>query len=477
MKRILSSKTNMRIFFFFLLTLSLSVAKSQSIIEDSVFFKHANAYRTYKVWLPNDYDSTKNYHSIYCLDASLLFNLLTANVELYSDPFVAKMPPTIVVGLYFDHRNEDMDIDWNKGELGQQGIAFMDLVKNELVPKVEANYTTTSYRSIMGHSNSSSFIEFFMWNEPELFQGFLGMSQFQLAGDGERFCQLNPTTKKPVDYVFVSAKEDAEYRLESGYAHEQILDSCQLTNFNFEHIVLDKADHLTMVATGIPLGLEELYKSYRFELFPDSLLTLMLKEQPNPTQLMDSLIDLRVGKYDVEADFSFDDLNQYYNLFVLLKDSIGISAATQKYEAMFQDSSEFFYEAQHLEMMGAYHAAEKSYLRHLDYYCCPGYWSYMRLIMLYEYYLKDVREAMNYCLMGYNEIGDAEFLNRMKKLILKAEKDQRKGLSLLENHLSKSDNKSDAELICIKLIEIYEELGNDKKTKQFQRKLEEDFKD
>jgi hypothetical protein len=79
--------------------------------------------------------------------------------------------------------------------------------------------------------------------------------------------------------------------------------------------------------------------------------------------------------------------------------------------------------------------------------------------------------------MGYNEIGDAEFLNRMKKLILKAEKDQRKGLSLLENHLSKSDNKSDAELICIKLIEIYEELGNDKKTKQFQRKLEEDFKD
>ena len=65
----------------FLLSLTLT---SQTIIEDSIWFEHDISFRKLKVWLPENYDSSITYQTVYCLDAELLFPPLVSSVEIYS---------------------------------------------------------------------------------------------------------------------------------------------------------------------------------------------------------------------------------------------------------------------------------------------------------------------------------------------------------------------------------------------------------
>ena len=416
--------------FICIFTLSLSFcAFGQTFHTDSIWFEHAHSYRKYKIWLPQDYDSTKRYQTIYCLDADLLFNSLVSSTEIYSFPDIAKMPPTIVVGLYFDQRNDDMGIESDKSQLNETGQAFIGLIKNQLIPEIENAYATSEYRAIVGHSNSSTFIQFFLWEEEPEFQGYLSMSEYELKKDTEHFCSLSLT--HPIDFTFVSAKKDAPYRYDSGLKHEAILDSCQPSNFNYKHIILESADHLTMVPQGIPLGLEELYTDYSSSLpNTDSLLKLIGSQ--NPVELMDSLVKMKADKYDAHASYNFTEIDILFELFVQTKDSANIHLATQKYAEIFQDSSEYFYEAQCLELMGANRAAEKAYLKHINYFPDPGVWSYKRLVWLYMSKVVNLDEALYWCEQGYNALQEEEFLELIRKIGKKDKKYQKKADKLVK---------------------------------------------
>lgn len=427
----------MRSILTFCFVLILNVAFSQTIKTDSIWFKKSNSFRKYKVWLPETYDTSKIYQTIYCLDADFLFNSLVSNVEIYSYEDIAKLPPTIVVGFFFDQRNDDMGILWDSGTLNETGLALKELVKTQLIPKIESNYPVSDYRSIVGHSNSSSFIQFFLWEQDPVFQGYLSMSEFEFEDDAKHFCALQPKLK--TDFIFVSGKKDADFRYNSGLKHEAILDSCSIPNFNYNHIILSTADHITMVPQGIPLGLESLYADYSNGVSDlDSLLKMMGDQVP--IDFMNNIVTNKAAKYGVKAAYNFDEMIQLFDIYVRLKDSVNISNATAVYAHMFQDSSEYFYEAQHLEMMKAYHSAEAAYLHHLSYYPHPGAWSYKRIIWLYMSKRKDLDKALYWCKQGYLALNENECIDLIVNIAEKDKSYRTKAKKLLKELLTEDDS-------------------------------------
>jgi hypothetical protein len=414
----------------------LNVAFTQTIKTDSIWFEKSNSFRKYKVWLPETYDTSKTYQTIYCLDADLLFNSLVSNVEIYSYEEIAKLPPTIVVGFYFDQRNDDMGILWDSGTLNETGIALKELIKNQLIPKIESNFPVSNYRSIVGHSNSSSFIQFFLWEKNPAFQGYLSMSEFAFEDDSKHFCGLTPETE--TDFIFVSGKKDAEFRYNSGLKHEAILDSCSIPNFNYEHIILGNADHITMVPQGIPLGLESLYSHYSNNISDFDSLFKMMGEQA-PIDFMNRIVNKKAAKYGIEANYSFEEMTQLYDLYVRQKDSVNVRNATKIYAKIYNDSSEYFYEAQHLEMMKAYHSAEAAYLHHLSYYPHPGAWSYKRIIWLYMSKRKDLDKALHWCKQGYLALHENDCIDLIIKIAEKDKAYRSKAKKLLKELISEDE--------------------------------------
>lgn len=404
----------MKIIFLTLVLLSSFNSTYQQILEDSVFFEADNSYRKLKIWLPEDFDPKENYHTRYTLDADLLFNPLIANTEIYSYSDVGMMPPTIVIGIYFNQRNDDMNILWDLSELGSEGIAFKNLIIDKIIPRIESNYNVADYRSIVGHSNSSTFIQFFLLDSIPTFQGYLLMSEFELKEDAQRFCQLNIPKERSIDFTFISAQEDAEYRYNSGLTHEKIFDACSIYNFNYDHIVLNSANHLTMVPQGIPLGLESLYREYKPQVLDIDNIEL---KQHTPISFMDSIVHRRCSKYGIAPQYSFEDLDQLYELYIKIKDSVNIQYATNKYAELIDDSTEYFYTAQCLESMGAYHSAEEAYLRHLEYSPYKGQWSYKRIVWLYMTKIKKPENAIKWATEGYKALENDHFLELLKEIV------------------------------------------------------------
>ncbi|MFT6922496.1 MAG: putative alpha/beta superfamily hydrolase [Crocinitomicaceae bacterium] len=428
------------------LFLSLS-SSSQSIVEDSIYFEHNNSFRKIKIWLPEDYLPSTTYQTIYCLDADLLFNPLVSSAEIYSYPDIAKMPPTIVVGLYFDERNNDMGINWETGVLNSDGLQFKKLIADQLIPKIESDYNVSSYRSIVGHSNSSSYIQFFLKDSIPVFQGYLSMSEYELPKDEALFCSIQASESRPIDFVYVTAKKDAEYRVKSGFRHETILDSCSQEHLKSTHLVFDNADHISMVPQGMPLGLETLYADFSSAYIEDDQLLLKMKGEKSPLEYMDDLVHARASKYGIQANYSFDDVNNLYQLYVIAKDSINMSHATSKYAELFKDSSEYFYEAQSLEMIGAYHSAEQSYLKHLSYYSSPGEWSYKRIVWLYMGKLKQPKKALEWASQGYVELDNTDFIDLIVKIALKNEQCKKNAQSMLKNYIKNASTEERKEFL------------------------------
>jgi hypothetical protein len=168
-------------------------------------------------------------------------------------------------------------------------------------------------------------------------------------------------------------------------------------------------------------------------LYADSILA-QFGEVPKPLDLVDSLVNERGVKYGVQPAYTMEDLNALFDLYVHHKDSVGINAATTKYAEMYADSSEYFYEAQCLEMMGAYNAAEKAYIRHLNYYCCPGYWSYIRLAWLYRVDLNQPEKALEWVVNGFNDLQDPRFLQEFEKLAKTNSAMHKKVLAVLKKY-------------------------------------------
>ncbi|WP_264536673.1 alpha/beta hydrolase-fold protein [Flavobacterium sp. N1736] len=135
-----------------------------------------------KVWIhiPNSNGGNKikdrgHYPVIYVLDGSENFNTVVSITEHMEESNLC--PPMIVVGILHQNRLVDLTMGTDK-ELPNVvggGEKFMSYVEKELIPYMDANYPTTSYKTFIGHSLGGLTVMNAFLHNPTLFNSYVSL--------------------------------------------------------------------------------------------------------------------------------------------------------------------------------------------------------------------------------------------------------------------------------------------------------------
>jgi hypothetical protein len=130
--------------------------------------------------LPMGFDKNNSYPVIYLLDAQWDFPLISATYgQMYYDGFV---PAAVIVGITWGGEGDDPNVkrvrDFTPskmaGDIKSGGAAnFLAFIKDELIPFVEQEYSGNEQRVLMGSSLGGLFTLYALFNEPQLFSGYI----------------------------------------------------------------------------------------------------------------------------------------------------------------------------------------------------------------------------------------------------------------------------------------------------------------
>ena len=135
-----------------------------------------------KVWIhiPNSNGGNKikdrgNYPVIYLLDGSENFNTVVSITEHMAESNLC--PPMIVVGILHQNRLVDLTTGTDKElpDVVGGGEKFMSYVEKELIPYIDANYPTTSYKTFIGHSLGGLTVMNTFLHNPKLFNSYVSL--------------------------------------------------------------------------------------------------------------------------------------------------------------------------------------------------------------------------------------------------------------------------------------------------------------
>jgi predicted alpha/beta superfamily hydrolase len=173
--------------FFYLLFTSLFLnqinAKEVSIENSELRQLYAkNIGQNYQLMinLPMNFDKSRHdYPVIYVLDAQWDFPLISAAYgQMYFDGFV---PAAVVVGITWDNKDDPNLLrvrDFTPSNIEQEANSgsaanFLKFIKTELIPFIDKEYGTSQQRVLMGSSLGGLFTLYTLFNEPQLFSGYI----------------------------------------------------------------------------------------------------------------------------------------------------------------------------------------------------------------------------------------------------------------------------------------------------------------
>ena len=123
---------------------------------------------------------TERYPVLYLLDGETHFHHATGIARFLAES--GRIPALLVVGVASTNRNRDLtppsqagnDLRFSPG--GGGADAFLRFLSEELIPYVEANYRTRSYRILVGHSFGGLFAVYALTTRPRVFNAYIAIS-------------------------------------------------------------------------------------------------------------------------------------------------------------------------------------------------------------------------------------------------------------------------------------------------------------
>ncbi|MEM8506695.1 MAG: alpha/beta hydrolase-fold protein [Bacteroidota bacterium] len=141
--------------------------------------------REISIYLPRSYyhNDYTQYPVLYVLDGEKFFHAFSGAVEQLSSDASPQMPEAIVVGIRSQNRLYDSSpTQSTMGYLGKEDKAFahsggatifIDFITKELIPYVDTNYRTNSYRTFVGYSFTGLPVLHALFTRPEMFNSYL----------------------------------------------------------------------------------------------------------------------------------------------------------------------------------------------------------------------------------------------------------------------------------------------------------------
>ncbi len=253
--------------YFFIVTFSLihfiSFSQSQIIYEEFSSNK-LDEPRRLKIQLPRNYEENtdKVYPIVLVLDADYLFEPVAGNVDYFS--YWEDMPESIVVGIMQgDDRYDDCAYDDTNFVPEEKGADFFEFIGLELIPYIDTKYRTAKFIITVGHDFTANFINYYLFKDPPLFNGYINLSPDFAPMMETRIPERIPQIPTQLFYYMATGTDDIKGLRESVEALNQSLQPLKSKTFNYYYDNFEGATHYSLVARGVPSALEKIFAVYR----------------------------------------------------------------------------------------------------------------------------------------------------------------------------------------------------------------------
>ncbi|RZS99387.1 alpha/beta hydrolase [Aquimarina brevivitae] len=251
------------IFFLLLSLLIAPVAQAQAIYESFRSVK-LDQTRELKIQLPRNYqrNEDKIYPVILVLDGDYLFEPVAGMVDYFS--YWEDMPESIVVGInQRKTRLEDGRYDTAQYLPTGSGANFYEFIGQELMPYINETYRTAPLKIIVGHDYTSNFINYFMFKDNPIFQGYINLSPELAPTMIEKISNVLSKDPKNTWYYLATGANDSDQIKEDVIQLDARIDSLKLQNLNYHFDNFAESTHYTLVGKAIPKALEDFFQMYR----------------------------------------------------------------------------------------------------------------------------------------------------------------------------------------------------------------------
>lgn len=252
------------ILFSFCLLISFSGISQSKVIYEEIQSTKLNTSRRLKIQLPRDYEENtdKVYPIIIVLDANYLFEPVAGNVDYFS--YWEDMPESIVVGIMQgDMRYDDCNYDSTDFMPDGSGADFFEFIGLELIPYIDSNYRTAKFTIAIGHDFTANFINYYLFKDPPMFNGYISLSPDLAPLMDERLPERIPQIQTKTFYYLATGSDDIKDLREISEMLDTSLKGLKSDNFDYNFDNFDGATHYSLVARAIPSALEKMFAVYR----------------------------------------------------------------------------------------------------------------------------------------------------------------------------------------------------------------------
>jgi len=268
------------IFFIFLTSQAIGqVPKLYNHIANDVHLIHSrvlNQDRRIYIHVPelDSADIIKALPVLYLLDGENHFHILSAYIEYLRHWQV--IPPIIVVGIVSVDRVKDLTptnslisfdgkvSSYYKTSGGNE--PFFNFIQKELMPYIEANYKTSSFKIFAGHSFGGLTAINCMLTRPAMFDAYIAISPSLWFGNKYilRLAEQKlPNLSMPNKKLFYSVgNEDGTFR-DDVLKFDKLVEYYNLKRFEHEYKYYPSEDHMTEPIPAYYDALRFIYKNWK----------------------------------------------------------------------------------------------------------------------------------------------------------------------------------------------------------------------
>jgi predicted alpha/beta superfamily hydrolase len=237
--------------------------QSKVIYEEFSSYKLGET-RRLKIQLPRDYETNteKSYPIVLVFDANYLFEPVAGNVDYFG--YWEDMPEALVVGIMQgDDRYDDCYYDDTNFMPADRGADFFEFIGMELIPFIDANFRTAKFIIAVGHDLTASYINYYLFKDPPLFNGYIALSPDLAPMMDERLPKRIPSIPQKLFYYLATGSDDIQDLQLVAQELDQNLNPLISDTFNYYFDNFEGATHYSLVARAIPSALEKIFSIYR----------------------------------------------------------------------------------------------------------------------------------------------------------------------------------------------------------------------
>lgn len=224
-----------------------------------------NGEREITIGLPKNYEKNpeKKYPLVIVLDGDYLFDPFLG--ALRYGAYWDDLPETITVGISQNKNNEresDSTYGENTGLPIDQGSAFFEFIGLELIPYIQDKYRIAPFKIIAGHDTTAGFLNFYLYKDVPLFDGYISMSPILAKGMLNEIPKRLSAIQKPIFYYLSTADGDIKKMQANIRELDSVVSTVPSSKLNYKFNDFKGESHYSMVSISIPKALSSFFYTY-----------------------------------------------------------------------------------------------------------------------------------------------------------------------------------------------------------------------